>query len=145
MTALQALFEVDSVGHDAALSLRRRLEEGTLPPEGERFCRHLAEGALEHCESLDRIIQRIAPEWPIQQMAIIDRNILRLAAFELLFDHDSPPKVVINEAVELAKLFGSDSSGRFVNGVLGTLVARRQEYAKEAATPETPTLPQTTS
>ena len=73
------------------------------------------------------MIQRIAPEWPIEQMAPVDRNILRLAAHELLFGEDVPPKVAINEAVELAKIFGSDSSGRFVNGVLGTLLSQKHQ------------------
>ncbi|MBC7257379.1 MAG: transcription antitermination protein NusB, partial [Chloroflexi bacterium] len=73
----------------------------------------------------------IAPEWPVDQIAPIDRNILRIAAFEILVDHETPPKVAINEAVELAKMFGSDSSSRFVNGVLGTLLADRAKYASQ--------------
>jgi len=133
IAAFQALFEIDSVGHDPPLVTERRLEEAGLPAEGEQFCRDLVGGVLEHREPLDRILQRIAPEWPIQQIAIIDRNILRLASYEILCAQETPPKVVINEAVELAKLFGSDSSGRFVNGVLGTLVSRRDEYAREVA------------
>ena len=76
--------------------------------------------------ALDAIIQRIAPEWPIEQIAPVDCNILRLAAYEILFDEEIPPKVAINEAVELAKAFGSESSSRFVNGVLGTLLANKE-------------------
>ncbi len=113
-----------------------RLEEAGMPPEGEQFSRAVTLGVLQHREGLDRILQRIAPEWPIQQMSIIDRNILRMAAYELLCSQETPLKVVINEAVELAKLFGSDSSGRFVNGVLGTLIANRAEFAREVSSPE---------
>ena len=139
IVAFQALFEIDSVGHDPTYAIYMRLGEEGLPPEGEAFCRELAHGVLRHREVLDRIIQRIAPEWPIAQMAITDRNILRMAAYEVLYTTETPTKVVINEAVELAKLFGSDSSGRFVNGVLGTLVAKRREYAHEASAAAPPT------
>lgn len=127
ITALQSLFEVDMAHHDPGVTLQHRLEESPLEPEVEAFCRHLLMGALRCQSELDRVIQRIAPEWPISQMAAIDRNILRLAAYEILFDTDTPPKVAINEAVELAKTFGSDSSSRFVNGVLGTLLAERSQ------------------
>ena len=125
IVALQALFEADMVGHDPDFCLRGRLEHSNLPEAGSLFARALLKGVLAHKDALDAIIQRIAPEWPIEQMAPIDRNILRLAALEILFQEDTPPKVAINEAVELAKLFGSDSSSRFVNGVLGTLLAER--------------------
>lgn len=129
ITALQALFEVDIAHHDPAVSLRERLAEAPLPPEGVAFCEALLYGVLAYLPRLDAIIQRIAPEWPIDQMAPIDRNILRIAAYEILASRDTPPKVAINEAVELAKLFGSDSSSRFVNGVLGTLLADRANLA----------------
>jgi N utilization substance protein B len=125
--ALQALFEVDTVHHSPDTALQCRLEEVPLPAPGEGFARRLVYGVLEHRPVLDAIIQRIAPEWPIEQMAPVDRNILRLAAYEIMVDESAPPKVAINEAVELAKSFGSDSSGRFVNGVLGTLLAERNE------------------
>jgi N utilization substance protein B len=82
-------------------------------------------GVLKHKDELDELIATYAPEWPIDQMAIIDRNILRIALFEFLIDGGTPPKVAINEAVELAKRFGSDSSRRFVNGVLGTSLSQR--------------------
>ncbi|NLT74169.1 MAG: transcription antitermination factor NusB [Chloroflexi bacterium] len=125
--ALQVLFEVDLTGHNPEFALRERLQEQPVPESGEVFGRRLLADALSHREILDVIIQRIAPEWPLDQMAPVDRNILRLAAQELLYGEDTPPKVAINEAVELAKLFGSESSGRFVNGVLGTLLNQRQE------------------
>jgi N utilization substance protein B len=84
----------------------------------------LVQGVNAHQERLDTLIGRYAPEWPVDQIAIIDRNVLRIAIYELLFRDDTPTKVAINEAVELAKEFGSESSGRFVNGVLGSLVAK---------------------
>jgi len=119
------LFEVDSVKHPAELVLARRLEEKPLPAEGETFVRQLVQGVLAHRPDLDRIIEDMAPDWPLEQMAIVDRNILRIAIYEITIDGQTPIKVAINEAVELAKLFGSDSSRRFVNGVLGTLVSGR--------------------
>jgi N utilization substance protein B len=123
---LQVMFEVDLTGHKPDLALQERLVEQPLPETADAFCRRLLADALHHRETLDAIIQRIAPEWPLDQMAPVDRNVLRLAAQELLYGADTPPKVAINEAVELAKLFGSESSSRFVNGVLGTLLNDRQ-------------------
>jgi N utilization substance protein B len=122
---LQTLFEVDSVNHPADLVLSQRLEETPLPTDGEVFAKQLVLGVLEHRPGLDSLISDIATDWPLEQMAIVDRNILRIAMFEITVDGQTPVKVAINEAVELAKLFGSDSSRRFVNGVLGTLVSRR--------------------
>lgn len=127
IVALQALFEVDTAHHSPDVVLQWRLEEVPLPVPGESFARRLVYGVLEHQSLLDAVIQRIAPEWPIGQMAPVDRNILRLAAYEILVEESTPPKVAINEAVELAKSFGSDSSGRFVNGVLGTLLSERND------------------
>jgi transcription antitermination protein NusB len=125
IVALQTLFEVDSVNHPADLVLSQRLEETPLPADGEVFAKQLILGVLEHQAALDSLISEIATDWPLEQMAIVDRNVLRIAMFEITVDGQTPVKVAINEAVELAKLFGSDSSRRFVNGVLGTLVARR--------------------
>jgi N utilization substance protein B len=121
--ALQALFEIDSTQHDPDMVLAQRLAQRPLPADGEAFLRRLVEGVLEHLQELNSTIQSVATDWPLEQMAAVDRNILRIAIFELTEDRQAPVKVVINEAVELAKLFGSDSSRRFVNGVLGTLVA----------------------
>jgi N utilization substance protein B len=89
------------------------------------------EGVLEHLPELNKTIQSIATDWPLEQMAIVDRNILRIAIYELTEDRRAPVKVVINEAVELAKLFGSDSARRFVNGVLGTLVSNLDMVSAE--------------
>ena len=124
MVALQALFEIDCVEHDPQVVLEYRLEESDLPPNGRAFVRILVEGALEHKNDLDQLISKYAPEWPVEQMAIIDRNILRIAIYEIAASENTPVKVAINEAVELAKIFGSGSSRRFVNGVLGSFVAQ---------------------
>jgi transcription antitermination protein NusB len=120
--ALQTLFEVDSVAHNAKQVLERLAEEETLAAEGIAFAQTLVLGVIEHTERLDAAIAKHAPEWPVDQLAIIDRNILRLALFELQYVEDVPVKVAVNEAVELAKLFGSDTAPRFVNGVLGAFL-----------------------
>ena len=124
ITALQALYEIDSVHHPIGIVIQARIAGVDLPLEGQAFLRKIVRGVLEHQERLDKMISEYASEWPIEQMAAIDRNILRIALFEFLIDGSTPPKVAINEAVELAKAFGSDSSRRFVNGVLGTLLAQ---------------------
>ena len=124
IAALQALFEIDAVHHSVDAVLQRRLQDAKLPSEAAEFASFVVHGVLDHQERLDAMIIVHAPEWPIDQMAIIDRNILRIALFEFIVDGGTPPKVAINEAVELAKVFGSDSSQRFVNGVLGTLLSK---------------------
>ena len=123
MSALQALYELDTTNHSVGDVLRYRLEDSPMPPEGAEFLRMLVSGVLTHREQLDALIQQHAPAWPVAQIAVIDRNILRIALYELSGLTDTPPKVAINEAVDLAKTFGSDSSPRFVNGVLGSAIA----------------------
>ncbi len=124
MLALQALFEIDSVHHPVGLVLEERMAGDNLQAEGKEFLRWLVQGVVKHIEMLDAMIAKYAPEWPVDQLAIIDRNILRLSLFEISSQKsDTPSKVVINEAVELAKAFGSDSSPRFINGVLGTALS----------------------
>ncbi len=132
IVALQALYEVDCTSHDHELVLEQRLAEVALPERGASFARHLVEDVLRHRPVLDDFIHRYAPEWPFEQMARIDRNILRMAVFEFAVDGETPVKVAINEAVELAKTFGSDSAPRFVNGVLGTLVDHKEAIAEAA-------------
>ena len=127
MVALQALYELDMTRHTPEYALGCRLKEHPLPRAGVAFAFYLVEGVLDNKQRIDQLIGELAPEWPVEQIAVIDRNILRIAIFEILYAPDTPPKVAINEAVELAKLFGSDSSPRFVNGVLGTLVNRHLE------------------
>ncbi len=132
IVALQALYEIDCASHAPALVLYRRLSENDLKPANEEFARYLVEGVLEHQQILDDFIHEHAPEWPLEQMAYIDRNILRMAVFEFAIDGGTPVKVAINEAVELAKGFGSDSAPRFINGVLGSLVQCRDAIAEAA-------------
>lgn len=130
MAVLQALYEVDVAGHPAGDALDLRLSEQQLPPAVEGFARRLMAGVLAHRHRLNEWIARHAPEWPLEQMAVVDRNILRIAIFELSdAEMDTPAKVAINEAVEMAKVFGSDSSPRFVNGVLGALLAETPQPA----------------
>lgn len=119
--ALQALFEIDRAGHDAEETLNRLVDEVSLPEEGTVFARELVGGVLKNRERIDSTIQTYAPAWPVAQLAAIDRNVLRLAIFEILLNDKVPVRAAINEAVELAKTFGGENSSRFVNGVLGTV------------------------
>jgi len=122
VTALQILYELDCTEHGAKDVLARLATEKALPQEVLSFGEVLIQGVLQNKFKLDDIIKRFAPAFPVEQMSTIDRNILRLAIFEILFDINTPIKVAINEAIELAKAFGSDSSPRLINGVLGTIV-----------------------
>ena len=121
--ALQALYEVDAAGHEAEEVVGRLLAEEGLSGGNADFTRELVRGVIQNREKIDEHIQSLASAWPIEQMPVVDRNILRLAIFEVLIDNKVPVKVAINEAVELAKSFGSDSSSKFVNGVLGSVSA----------------------
>lgn len=124
IAVLQVLYETDIAGHPPGEVLERSLLAKPLPTEAEAFARSLLSGVLAHRRRLNELISKHAPEWPLDQMAVVDRNILRIAIFEMGDPNtDTPAKVAINEAVEMAKVFGSDSSPRFVNGVLGALVA----------------------
>ena len=121
--AMQSLFEWDFNHQEQNLEELMDLNAHQLAPgmEDSSFARSLAFGVRDHIKDIDNIITANAPEWPIEQIATVDRTVLRLGIYELEFLKDVPPKVVINEAVELAKTFGGDASGKFVNGVLGTL------------------------
>jgi len=121
MLAFQALYEIDSTGHEVEQALDNLLADGGLSEENANFTRELVNGVVRNREEIDQHIKRFAPAWPIEQIAAVDKNILRLAIFEILLDNKVPTKVAINEAVELAKTFGSDNSSRFVNGVLGAV------------------------
>jgi transcription antitermination protein NusB len=127
--ALQALYEIDCTTHEPDLVVEQRLEEQPLSKELTEFTQQLVKGVIAHGTTLDNLIQKYAPEWPLDQMALIDRNILRMAIWEFAADRQTPIKVAINEAVELAKLYGSDSAARFVNGVLGALATRQADVA----------------
>ena len=128
--ALQALYEIDSVGHPEEEVIARYGAD--LSPEAWEFMIQLVHGTLESESEIDVLLEESAPEWPISELAVIDRNILRLSIWELLIWGETPLKVAINEAVELAKRFGSDSAPRFVNGVLGTLAGRRNSMKPSA-------------
>ena len=121
--ALQALYEIDSVGHDVEAVVTRFLAEGELSEENDAFVRELVSKVIQNKEKIDHNIQKFATAWPIEQIPVVDKSILRLAIFEILFDNKVSVKIAINEAVELAKKFGSDNSPKFVNGVLGSVSA----------------------
>ena len=121
--ALQVLYEVEGAKqHSVKAAYESRLEEDAVSPQVETFARKLISGVLDHQAQIDAIISRFAPTWPLTQMAMVDRNILRIAIYEIMMSGQTPPKVAINEAVELGKVFGSDSSPKFVNGVLGSVM-----------------------
>lgn len=128
--ALQVLYEVDIVKHPIGSVLQERIAEGELDEALSAFARNIVLGVLPLVEDLDRFIAEHAPEWPLDQIAIIDRNILRIALWEMALSEETPIKVAINEAVELSKVYGSDSTPRFVNGVLGGLANRQVEIAQ---------------
>jgi len=129
IAALQALYELDCTQHKVEAALAHLASEEALSQEAIGFSEELVQGVLQNKSKLDNLIKHFAPAFPIEQMSSIDRNILRIAIFEILFS-DTPAKVAINEAVELAKSFGSDSSPRLINGVLGS-VATEYETKKQ--------------
>lgn len=121
---MQALFELDVTGHGLDEVFTRIREDDNVSPPVKELALFLIEGASEHQAEIDPLITAAAPAFPIPQLAGTDRAVLRLAAFELVYRRDVPMKAAINEAVEIAKHFGGRSSGRFVNGVLGTIATR---------------------
>jgi N utilization substance protein B len=125
--ALQVLYEVDLAAHSPDAVLEQRLSEVELTRDLAEFVRQIVFGILPLTEFLDVAIAKYAPEWPFDQIATIDRNILRIATWEFAINGETPVKVAINEAVELAKLYGSDSAPRFINGVLGNLADHEHE------------------
>ena len=125
--ALQALYEIDIAGHIPEIVIHERIVAQSLDKKMADFTNQIVFGVWPLIEDLDRFISEQAPEWPLDQVAVIDRNILRIALWEFAVSGISPMKVAINEAVELAKMYGSDSAPRFVNGVLGSLASRQNE------------------
>ena len=127
--ALQALFERDAVGHPLDSTIDRLAESLELGADARAFAEELVAGVRENRERIDATIKETAPAWPLNQIAAIDRNILRLAIYEILIDNKVPMRAAINEAIELAKEFGGENSPKFINGVLGSvslLAARSQ-------------------
>lgn len=134
---IQALYEIDAVDHPPQEVIARYVEQNDiLSDEGLEFFKCFVEGILSTTPELDKVIATFAPEWPVDQLAVLDRNILRIALWEIVFYDETPLKVAINEAVELAKRFGSESSARFVNGVLGTLAEQEQEIRRRFTVPD---------
>ena len=134
--AMQSLYEWDFWGKDENKlkeAVAKNIAEFGPGMDGEDFIWRLVKGVAENCQKLDKIIAKSAPEWPLEQITITDRNILRLGLYELLLEdrREVPPKVAINEAIELAKSFSGESSGKFVNGVLGTVYREIGEPQKD--------------
>ena len=125
--ALQALYEIDIAEHIPEIVIHERIVAQSLDTKMADFTKQIVLGVWPLKEDLDQFISEQAPEWPLDQVAVIDRNILRIALWEFAVSGITPMKVAINEAVELAKLYGSDSAPRFVNGVLGSLASRQNE------------------
>jgi len=126
--ALQALYEYDLTGHQVGVILVNRFQEDEQDSKSVKFTEEIVYGVYPSILKLDEIIAHYAPEWPLDQVASIDRNIIRIALWEFAVKKCTPIKVAINEAVELGKIYGSDSTPRFVNGVLGSLVSKYDEY-----------------
>jgi N utilization substance protein B len=134
--ALQALYEIDLSGHSPAEALEERLQDEPMENNLADFARQIVFGVLPLIQRLDDFIAQHAPEWPMDQVAIIDRNILRIALWEFAVAGVTPIKVAINEAIEMSKIYGSDSTPRFVNGVLGSLATRQEEIQKAFGPPQ---------
>lgn len=135
---MQSLYEWDFKGHkDELLAdiMARNISEFAAGLEDPTFIIDLVKGVIANIEEIDKIIAKSAPQWPVDQIAMVDRNVLRIGLYELMFGsrEQVPPKVAINEAIELAKSFGGDSSGKFVNGVLGTVYRELGEPGKDDA------------
>jgi len=131
--ALQALYEIDITNHPIGIVLENRLEEEVVNDDLRDFIRQIVAGVVPIRAELDFVIAKYAPDWPLEQIATIDRNIMRVAVWEMAVIADTPIKVIINEAVELAKLYGSDSAPRFINGVLGSLADHQNEVNQAIA------------
>ena len=129
--AMQSLYEWDFYKQTKDLKkiVERNIDEFGPGLEETNFIWKLVDGVTEHLPELNKIIEKAAPEWPLDKITIVDRNVLRIGLYELLYENkdEVPPKVAINEAIELAKSFGGESSGKFINGVLGSAMAERDQ------------------
>lgn len=123
-TALQVLFQLDITGEDRELkpAIHKWAAEFAVPEESLAFAEELAEGTLAHKKVIDASLEKLSAGWPLSRMANVDRNLLRLAGYEILFREDIPGRVTINEAIEIAKRYGSEESGKFINGILDKIV-----------------------
>lgn len=127
--ALQSLYEWDFTGQTANIKklVKRNQVEFAPDFDDKEFSEKLVQNIVEKLDDLNAIITEYAPEWPLDQITVVDRNVLRIGVYELQFDDAIPPKVAINESIELAKTFGGPSSGKFVNGVLGSIYKNMQK------------------
>ncbi len=137
---LQSLYEWDfrkRKKNELKKIIDRNIKELGASSEDVQFIQELTKGIFEHKSKIDKIIEKAAPEWPIEQITVVDRNVLRIGLYELLFGNRKqvPPKVAINEAIELAKAYGGESSGKFINGVLGTVYKEIGEPGKDEGKP----------
>ena len=133
--ALQFLYQVDLV-HTDADGCEAFLREEERDVETRKFARRLIEGTLEHRPRIDEMIQEVAQNWNLSRMAVIDRNVLRIATYELVHCSDIPPKVAINEAIEIGKRYSTQNSGAFINGILDKIMNRTAGKAKSGAAGE---------
>jgi N utilization substance protein B len=131
---MQILYEIDTANHSWEMAVENKT--GTLRKEHPAvpFAKMLTAGVLDRQSQIDEMIRRHAPMWPLSQIPAVDKSILRLALHEMLCDGMTPPKVVINEAIEIAKAFGSETSSRFVNGVLGSALENREQESSDGNT-----------
>lgn len=134
--ALQVLYEIDSANHPVGEVLTEQFSYHRLSDRATVFTRTVVLGVLENRARLDEVIQQFASEWPLEQVAIVDRNILRIAVFEFAIGNQTPLRVAIDEAIELAKLFGAEGTARFVNGVLGSLAGDLEAIQKSLRSAE---------
>jgi len=120
--AFQIIYQIDVGKNDVETSLLQRIEENDMNEKDQAFCRRLVTGTIEKLSEIDRLIEKYALEWKVDRMLSVDRNILRLAIFEMKFLTETPPKVALNEAIELAKKYGSEESPKFINGILDRII-----------------------
>jgi N utilization substance protein B len=130
-SALQILYELDSTSHDPDEVLSRLLYEESIDDDTYAFISELVKGVIAHVHNIDSVLAKHAPAFPVNQMATIDRNILRIALYELMYTDDTPVKVCISEAVELAKYFAADPTRKLVNGVLGAVASKEIDSTDE--------------
>jgi N utilization substance protein B len=116
--ALKVLYQIDSTQQDVNKTLAQFQDHFSGSDEKDDFMEHLVNGVVDHCQEIDRLLERYSENWRLDRMNLIDRIILRIATFELLYCEDIPPKVTLNEAIELGKRFSSEESGSFINGIL---------------------------
>jgi transcription antitermination factor NusB len=131
--ALQFLYQLDLRGDDLLEEARSFIKGEERDAETARFALRIVQGTFEHKEEIDRVIQAVAQNWNISRMAVVDRNVLRLATYELLHCDDIPPKVAINEAIELGKRYSTQNSGAFINGILDKIMNRKPAVAAPTA------------